>query len=272
MSDAYGDLMLAMPVERLVPGEPVGIDRLAQSMLRWSELFADAAKALRRIDVVWTGQAADAFQAQFQLQPAAFADAATAMDDAGYAVGSYGIAFHSAREAAAIALETFQRGVRARLAARTAAAAASAAAGGVGGFMPTSGPVDLRDEPAGLQDRLTGVEKLSAARQALLQAGERATTTVREAMAHAPEQVTALEHGANFMSGGWNQERTDFTVGAARGMLDLSGQATFPVVAPLVMNPVNQALDDLEWRWNIGSGSGFHQAGAIVIPAIATGG
>uniref|UniRef100_UPI0025DE0851 hypothetical protein n=1 Tax=Lapillicoccus sp. TaxID=1909287 RepID=UPI0025DE0851 len=47
---------------------------------------------------------------------------------------------------------------------------------------------------------------------------------------------------------------------------------TFPVVAPLVMNPVNQALDDLEWRWNIGSGSGFHQAGAIVIPAIATGG
>ena len=38
------------------------------------------------------------------------------------------------------------------------------------------------------------------------------------------------------------------------------------------MIPVNPALDDLEWRWNIGSGSGFHQAGAFIIPTIATGG
>ena len=271
VSDAYSDLMMAMPVERLVQGEPVGIDQLAQTMLRWSDLLADAAQALRRVDVVWTGQAADAFQTEFQLQPAAFSDAATAMDDAGYALGSYGIAFHSAREAASIALETFQRGVRAGLAARAVVAAASAAVGGVGGFMPTSGPVDLRDEPVGLQDRLTGVEKLTAAREALRGAGDRAATSVHDAMTHAPQQVSALDHGANFMSGGWSEERADFTVGAARGVLDLGTQAAFPIVAPLVMSPVNQALDDLEWRWNIGSGSGFHQAGSFIIPTIATG-
>lgn len=268
MSDAYADLMLPLPVERLVPGEPDGIDRLAQTMLRWSDLFADAARALRRIDVVWTGQAADAFEAEFQLQPAAFTAAATAMRDAGYAVGSYGIAFHSARESAGIALETFQRGVRAALASR---AVASTAAGGAGVFLPTSGPVDLRDEPAGLQDRLAGVEKLTAVREALLAAGDRATTTVREAMSTAPRQVTALEHGAHFAAGGvWTSEKADFWAGGGRGLLDLGVQATVPFVGPLVMSPVNRALDGQEWRWNIGSGSGFHQAGALVIPAVAT--
>ncbi|WP_295695616.1 putative T7SS-secreted protein [Lapillicoccus sp.] len=273
MRDAYADLLVAVPVEQLVPGDPVGIDQLAQRMLRWSDLFADAAQALRRIDVVWTGPAADAFQSEFQLQPGAFASAAAAMDDAGYALGSYGIAFHSAREGAVIALETFQRGLRDGLAARAAAKVLAAAAGGV---LPTTSLLDLRDEPAGLQDRLTGVEKLTAVREAVLEAGDRATTVVRVAMALAPRQVTALEHGANFAAGmlPWvsNSEKTDFYVGGARGLLDMGSQAMMPVVAPLVMSPVNRALDGLEWRWNISSGSGFHQAGALVIPALATGG
>ena len=91
-------------------------------------------------------------------------------------------------------------------------------------------------------------------------------------MAQAPEQVSALDHGLNFMRPEWNQERADFTVGGSRGLLDMVAQAALPIGAPLVMSPVNQALDDLEWRWNIGSGSGFHQAGAFIIPTILSGG
>ncbi|MEP6797209.1 MAG: putative T7SS-secreted protein, partial [Lapillicoccus sp.] len=264
VNDTYAELMQALPVERLVPGEPARIDQLAQTLLRWSDLFADAARALRRIDVVWTGQAADAFAEEFQLQPAAFTTAAVAMHDAGYAMGSYGIAFHSARDAAVIALETFQRGVRAGLAAQAVGRAAA------GGFLPTSGPIDLRDQPVGLQDRLTGIEKLNAAREALLQAGERAAATVRDAMAQAPRQVTSVEHAANFTAGGWTSEKADFWAGGARGLLDLGSAATLPGAGPLVMDPVNAALDGLEWRWNVGSGSGFHQAGAVFVPMVAT--
>ena len=153
MRDTYAELLLGPPVEQLVPGDAVGIDQLAQTMLRWSELFADAAQALRRVEVVWSGQAADAFQSEFQLQPTAFASAATAMDDAGYALGSYGIAFHSAREAAGIALETFQRGVRAGLAARAAAKIIAAPAGGLLPTTQLGGPARRTGRAAGPTDR-----------------------------------------------------------------------------------------------------------------------
>lgn len=269
MSDAYIDLWRALPVERLVPGDPISIDQLAQTLLRWSDLFADAARALRRIDVVWSGQAAQAFEAEFQLQPAAFGVAATAMRVAGYALGSYAIAFDSARHGAGIALETFQRGVRTGLTARAAANLA------VGGLLLTSGPADLHAESAGLEDRLTGVEKLDAAREALRAAGDRAAESLRGAMADAPQQVSALEHAANFSYGlcvpwVWNQEKGDFYAGGARGLLELGVLAAMPVAGPIVMAPVNEALDDLEWRWNIGSHSGFHKTGAFVIPTVAT--
>lgn len=269
MSDAYVDLWRALPVEGLVPGDPIAIDQLAQTLLRWSDLFADAARALRRIDVVWTGQAAQAFEAEFQLQPAAFGAAATAMRDAGYALGSYAIAFDSARQGAGIALETFRRGVRTGLAARAAANMAA------GGLLLTPGPPDLHAESAGLEDRLTGVEKLDAAREALRAAGDRAAAILRGVMADAPQQVSALEHAANFSYGlsvpwVWNEEKADFYAGGARGVLELGVLAAMPVAGPTVMAPVNNALDDLQWRWNVGSHSGFHKTGAFVIPTVAT--
>ncbi len=72
MSDASADPMQALPPEQLVPGDPDGTDQLAQTMLRFSEVFADAAHALGLVDLVWVGDAAQAFQNEFDLQPAAY--------------------------------------------------------------------------------------------------------------------------------------------------------------------------------------------------------
>jgi len=136
VSDAFADLMQALPPERLVPGDPDGVDQMAQTMLRFSEVFADAAHALGLVDVLWLGRAAQAFQDEFELQPAAFKNAALAFHDAGFALGSHAISMYSARQSVGAALQVFQRGVRAAHDAQSVAA--------VVGGLPTSGPLNLR--------------------------------------------------------------------------------------------------------------------------------
>ena len=130
MSDALAELMQVLAPERLVPGDPGGTDSLAQTMLRFSDVFADAAHNLGLVDVVWVGQAARAYRDEFGLQP--------------------------------------------------------------------SGPLDLRAALVGLQDRLSGIEKLDAARDHLNQPVSKAARTLRDAMATAPQRVTAAEHAVNF--------------------------------------------------------------------------
>jgi len=149
---------------------------MAQTMLRFSEVFADAAHAL--VDVLWLGRAAQAFQDEFERQPAAFKNAALAFHDAGFSLGSHAISMYSARQSAGAALQVFQRGVRAAHDAQSVAA--------VVGGLPTSGPLNLRTQPAGLQDRFTGIEKLDAARQQLQRFGSLAARKLREAIAAAP--------------------------------------------------------------------------------------
>jgi uncharacterized protein YukE len=272
MSDAFADLMLALPAQRLVPGDPDGVDQLAQAMLRFSEVFADAAHALTLLDLVWLGDAARAFQDEFDLQPAAFKTAAHAFHDVGYALGSYAIAFDSARKTAALALEIFQRGVRTAHDAHAAASAVS------GGLLPTSGPLDLRREPAGLQDRLAGIEKLDAARHQLDRAGTDAARKLREVMALAPRQVTALQHATNFFATDptslLNQEKIDFAAGGARAAADMAilgtTLATPTPHSVLRINHLEAKLNDLEWKHGANPRSGYHTGGAIIIPTAAT--
>lgn len=272
MSDAFADLIQALPPERLVPGDPDGGDQLAQSLLRFSEVLADAAHALNLVDLIWVGDAADAFENEFHLQPTAFKTAATAFHDAGYALGSYAISLDSARQAAEAAAAVFQRGVRA---AHDAHAAASAA---IGGLLPTSGPLDLRTEPAGLQDRLTGTEKLDTARHQLDRAGTDAARTLREAMALAPRQVTPVQHAANFFATDptslLNKEKLDFAAGGARAAADLAvlgATVAMPTPASVLrMNHLEAQLDDLEWTHGANPRSGWHTGGSIIIPAAAT--
>jgi len=265
---ALADLSLALPVDSLVPGDLTGSETLAQNLLRYEDLFADAARHLGRVDVTWTGAAAEAFHRDFALQPAAFAAAATAFHTAGYALDSYVIAFDSVREAAALALETFQRGVRAAADARAAAA--------VTGTVPAGGPLDLRTEPAGMQDRLTAVEKLAAARDALDRAGETAADTLRNAMTDAPAQVTALQHLGSFFAGVVNPfadspEHTEFVVGGARGLLDTALAAANPAL-PFLSPPLfGSTLDDLQWKAGGNPTSAWSTAGAVVLPMAADG-
>ncbi|CAN5157296.1 hypothetical protein BH11MYX1_BH11MYX1_01980 [soil metagenome] len=97
------------------------------------DLFADAAHSLGRVEVVWTGEAASAFSAEFELQPAAFTAAAGAFHDAGHALGSFAIALDSARHAATAAVDLFQHEVRAALVPRAATGGGLAAATVSGG-------------------------------------------------------------------------------------------------------------------------------------------
>ena len=268
MSDAFADLMQASPPERLVPGDPTGTDLLSQRMLRYSELFADAAQALTLVDLVWTGEAARAFEAEFELQPAAFRRAAAAFHDAGYALGSYAISLDSARAPAQAALEVFRRGVR---------AAHDAAALTGSELLPIFGPLDLRSQPAGMQDRLTGVEKLDAARAQLDRAGTDAARTLREAMAAAPRQVTMWEHTLALLSSGpasiASPEKVDFAAGGIRGTADMAILAASSQAGPvglITMSRIESQLDDVEWKHGINPHSGFHTAGSIIIPAAVT--
>ncbi len=265
---AFTDLSLAMPVEALVPGDLAGTDTLAQNLIRYEDLFADAARQLRRVDLTWTGPAAEAFHRDFALQPAAFAAAATAFHTAGHALGSYVLAFDSALDTATTALTTFQRGVRAAADARAAAA--------LTGAVPADGPLDLRTAPDGLQDRLTAVEKLAAARDALDRAGETAADTLRTAMADAPTQVTALQHLASFLVGVVNPfadspERTQFMVGGVRGLLD-TAMATANPLLTFASSPLSgSALDDLQWKAGVNPTTAWSAAGAVVLPMAADG-
>lgn len=270
MSDAFADLMQALPPERLVPGDPDGVDQMAQTMLRFSEVFADAAHALGLVDVLWLGRAAQAFQDEFELQPAAFKNAALAFHDAGFAMGSHAISMYSARQSVGAALQVFQRGVRAAHDAQSVAA--------VVGGLPTSGPLNLRTEPAGLQDRFTGIEKLDAAREQLEGAGSLAARKLRHAMAAAPRQVTAGEHLANFVRPElpWtvSDEKVDLAVGGARGLVDmavLAGSVAMPTPENVLgMSRLDTQLDDVERKLGADPTSGWHTGGYVLIPAIAT--
>lgn len=265
---AFADLCLALPVEGLVPGDVSGTATLSQTLLRYEELFADAARQLGRVDVTWTGATADAFHREFRLQPAAFLAAASAFHTAGYALGSYVIALDSAREAAAVAVATFQRGVRDAVAARAAASPV--------GAVPAGGPLDLRAEPAGMQDRLAAVEKLAASRDAVDRAGETTADTLRAAVADAPAQVTALQHLGSFLGGVINPfaaspEREELLAGGARGLLDTAWSASTPGIGLLMPNPWGARLDDLEWKAGVNPLTGWHTAGAVVLPMAADG-
>lgn len=190
-----------------------------------------------------------------------------AFHDAAYAVGSYAISLDSARQSAGVALEVFQRGVRAAHPAYLASP----------DLLPTSGPVDLRGEPVGMEDRLTGIEKLDGARRQLDRAGSQAARTVRDAMAGAPRQVTSLQHAVAFvrpeLPWAMSEEKTDFAFGGARCIADMVAFGTdvagAPFLAPRMSNQSSR-LDHWEWRLGVDPRSGFHTAGSILIPAAAT--
>jgi hypothetical protein len=262
---ALSDLAHGHPVERLVPGDPGGVAALGDALAGYADLLADAARALGRVEVSWDGAAAAGFRDELGLQPGRFSAAAGSFDSACAALGRYAATLLSAQLAAGQARDLFAEGMR--------AAAAAAAVGGPLGV--DGGPLDVLTSPVGHEQRLAAVELLERVRSDVDRAGTEAAETLRDAMASAPEPVSAWQHAWNLvLAPPWelSQERRDWAAGAAVGILDTVVLATNPLpVALWVGATTKPQVNAFEWRLGIDPRSGLHTAASVVVPTVLTG-
>ena len=260
---ALSDLAHGLPAEGLVPGDAGGVAAVADAMAGYAELLADAARALGRIEVSWEGLAASRFRDEFGLQPGRFGVAAGCFEAASTALGRYAATLASAQVAASRARDLFAEGMR----------AAVAAAGGPLGV--DAGPLDVLLSPAGREQRLAAVELLERVRDEVDRAGNEAAECLGAVMASAPEPVSGWQHAWNFLLAvPWelNQERRDWAAGAGFGILDTLVLASNPLpIALWVGVSTKRQVNELEWRLGADPRSGFHTAGAVVVPGVLTG-
>lgn len=154
-----------------------------------------------------------------RAEPARFGSAAGCFEAASTALGRYAATLASAQLAAGRARDLFAEGVRVAI-----------AAGGPLGV--DAGPLDVFLSPAGREQRLAAVELLERVRDDVDRAGNEAAECLGAAMASAPEPVSAGQHAWNFLLAvPWelNQERRDWTAGAAFGILDTLVLASNPL-------------------------------------------
>ena len=260
---ALSDLAHGYLPDRLVPGDPGGVAALGDGLAGYADLLADAARALGRVEVSWDGAAASGFRDEFGLQPGRFSAAARSFDAACAALGRYAATLLSAQLAAGRARDLFAEGMR----------AAAATVGGPLGV--DAGPLEVLTSPAGLQQRLAAVELLERVRADVDRAGNEAAETLRSAMASAPEPTSAWQHAWNFLlAPPWelNQERRDWAAGAAVGILDTVVLATNPLPVALWVGATSKPqVNAFERRFGVDPRSGFHTAGAVVVPTVLTG-
>ena len=261
---ALSDLAHGYLPDRLIPGDPGAVAGLGDALAGYADLLADAARALGRVEVSWDGEAAGGFRDEFGLQPGRFSAAARSFDVACAALGRYAATLLSAQLAAGRARDLFAEGMR----------AAAATVGGPLGV--DAGPLEVLTSPAGLQQRLAAVELLERVRADVDRAGNEAAETLRNAMACAPEPTSAWQHAWNFLlAPPWelNQERRDWAAGAAVGILDTVVLATNPLPVALWVGATSKPqVNAFERRFGVDPRSGFHTAGAVVVPTVLTGG
>jgi hypothetical protein len=261
--NALSDLAHGLPAEGLVPGDADGVAALSHALAGYADLLADAGRALGRVEVSWDGSAAGRFRDEFGLQPGRFSAAAGCFEAASTALGRYAAALASAQLAADRARDLYAEGVRAAIAA------------GGGPLGVDAGPLDVLVSPAGCEQRLAAVELLERVRADVDRAGNETAECLRGAMASAPEPVSAWQHAWNFLlAPPWdlNQERRDWAAGAAVGILDTLVLASNPLPLALwVGASTKPQVNAFEWRLGADPRSGFHTAGAVVVPAVLTG-
>ena len=261
---ALSDLAHGYLPDRLIPGDPGAVAGLGDALAGYADLLADAARALGRVEVSWDGEAAGGFRDEFGLQPGRFSAAARSFDAACAALGQYAATLLSAQLAAGRARDLFAEGMR----------AAAATVGGPLGV--DAGPLEVLTSPAGLQQRLAAVELLERVRADVDRAGNEAAETLRSAMASAPEPTSPWQHAWNFLlAPPWelNQERRDWAAGAAVGILDTVVLATNPLPVALWVGATSKPqVNAFERRFGVDPRSGFHTAGAVVVPTVLTGG
>ncbi len=260
---ALSDLAHGLPAEGLVPGDADGLAALGDALAGYADLLADAAHALGRVEVSWDGSAAARFRDELGLQPGRFSAAASCFEVASTALGRYAATLASAQLAAARARDMYAEGVRAAIAA------------GGGPLGVDAGPLDALLSPAGREQRLAAVELLERVRADVDRAGNETAEYLRTALASTPEPVSAWQHAWNFLlAPPWdlNQERRDWAAGAAVGILDTLVLASNPLpIALWVGASTKPQVNAFEWRLGVDPRSGFHTAGAVVVPGVLTG-
>ena len=201
----------------LIPGDPSGAYRLADQLTGLAEVTADAARALSRVEVDWTGGAGTAFVETFALQPRVLKDAAAAFDAGAAALTRYAVDLIAARGEAQVAIDWWRQGMAEAHAAQDS-------------------PADLRTSFAartwrpctlapGLATQRAAASKLDDAYAALDRAGHAAADALVAAQAHAPAAATWWETAAPTAYGligvGDTPTKREFALGAGRGVIDL---------------------------------------------------
>jgi hypothetical protein len=214
---AWSDLASGRPAVVLIPGDPSGAYRLADQLTGLAEVTADAARALSRVEVDWTGGAGTAFVETFALQPRVLKDAAAAFDAGAAALTRYAVDLIAARGEAQVAIDWWRQGLAEAHAAQDAStdSRTSFAARTWQPCTPTPG----------LATQRAAASKLDNAYAALDRAGHAAADALVAAQAHAPAAATWWETAAPTAYGltrlGDTPTKREFALGAGRGVIDL---------------------------------------------------
>jgi hypothetical protein len=162
----------------LVPGNPAAVGAAIQRLCRYRDVLHQAGSGLSRIGAGgWTGEAADAFRARFEGQPAEWVKAGDCFGNAATALDDYVPVLVWAQAQATQAIAAWNQGVAATDQAWTQHQQAAQQSGQ---------PVPFVDP--GAAQRASAESILENARRQLQQVGDQAARTVGTARDAAPEK------------------------------------------------------------------------------------
>ncbi|MGW3469193.1 putative T7SS-secreted protein [Saccharopolyspora sp. NPDC000995] len=205
--------------QEVIPGDPVTVGEIGEHLTKLGGAFERAGQGIKSIDSGgWTGQAGDAFRANYlDKAPAEWLAAADAFADAGKAVLDYQRVLAGEKEKAARAKEELDRANEASLAAaKQHNAAVKAYESGSSDVAPRA----FVDPNAEVRARAEA--QIAAAKAAVQAADEQATKIVLEAAQSAPAKPSKLAQlGANIADVGqlFGGAIYDFGAGAVEGVV-----------------------------------------------------
>ncbi|OII64662.1 hypothetical protein BJP40_19785 [Streptomyces sp. CC53] len=199
----------------LVHGNPSKITAAVKNLRDFRDAFDSVGRGMKGLDSShWKGEAADAFREKFATHPGEWMKAADAFDDAAGALDSYASTVRWAQGKAKEAIALYKKGQQASKTAVDAynekVDAYNAARSGPD---PLPRPAPFTDP--GTAQRERAHEILKEARRQRNEAGDRAKSAVRAALAHAPKEPTGLER-AKF-------DLADYSVAQGVEMMHLGG-------------------------------------------------
>jgi len=172
---------------QLVPGDPSAIEQIVTAIRGRGEAMDDAGAGLKKIDGgAWVGNAGNAFRDEFGYEPSRWHQGAAAFETTAKALSGYAETLRWAQGQASEAIRLWNAGEAATTQARSdhqralTEAETRTNAGHPTAVPPFSDP--------GEAQRQAARDVLNRARQQLIEAGDRAATTIRAQGDKAPEQ------------------------------------------------------------------------------------